>query len=179
MNKNSDYDKNYNLVYKDFEALNNKNKEHIKILESLQNQKNELQRKLNNLKFDHNNSNDLVIKLLKTKLNGLRTEINSIKSFYINEIKNIKKEHSKNIELLYEKIKNFSTNFENDKSLVVNFTRNSMEKELFNKLTEKEKEAQTDLLKTKQKYDNALIEQNRLLEEKIKENKNLVKLISN
>jgi len=179
LNKNSDYDKNYNLVYKDFEALNNKNKEHIKILESLQNQKNELQRKLNNLKFDHNNSNDLVIKLLKTKLNGLRTEINSIKSFYINEIKNIKKEHSKNIELLYEKIKNFSTNFENDKSLVVNFTRNSMEKELFNKLTEKEKEAQTDLLKTKQKYDNALIEQNRLLEEKIKENKNLVKLISN
>lgn len=157
-----------------YETLNKKNKELLEFIENLEKQKNEIQKKLKNFQFEHNNSNDLVIKLLKTKLNGVRSEINSIKVYYNYEIKNIKKEHSKILESLFDKIKIFSVGYEKDKSLVVRSTRDSMEKELKNKLSEKEKEAQSEIIKITQKYENNLVEQMKQMEKKEKENKALV-----
>lgn len=174
LNKNADLDKNYSMLDNAYETLSKKNKEQLEFIESLEKQKNEIHKKLKNFEFEHNNSNDLVIKLLKTKLNGVRSEINSIKVYYTNEIKNIKKEYSKMLESLFDKIKIFSVGYEKDKTLVVKSTRDSMEKELKSKLTEKEKEAQNELLKLTQKYENNLIEQMKQMEKKERENKTLV-----
>ncbi len=157
-----------------YETLTQKNKEQSEFVENLEKHKNEISKKLKNLEFEHNNNNDLVVKLLKTKLNGVRSEIKSIKVYYNNEIKNIHKEHSKILESLFDKIKIFSVGFEKDKSLVVKSTRDFLEKELKSKLSEKEKEAQSDIFKITQKYENTLSEQMKQMEKKEKENKTLV-----
>jgi len=159
-----------------YESMNKRYKEQLELIEILEKQKNEVQKKLKNFEFEHNNSNDLVIKLLRTKLNGVRSEINSIKMYYNNEIKNIKKENSKIIESLFDKIKIFSICFEKDKTLVARNTRDTMEKELKHKLIEKEKEAQNEIVRISQKYENALIDHMKQLEKKDNENKNLVNL---
>jgi hypothetical protein len=174
LNKNADLDKNYSMLDNAYETLNKKNKEQLEFIETLEKQKNEVQKKFKNFEFEHNNSNDLITKLIKTKLNGVRSEINSIKGYYNNEIKNIKKEHSKILESLYDKIKIYSVGYEKDKSLVVKSTRDSLEKELKNKINEKEKEAQNEIIKISQKYENTLIEQTKQMEKKEKENKTLV-----
>lgn len=178
LNKNADLDKNCSMLENAYETLNKKYKDQSDFIEILDKQKNDVQKKLKNFEFEHNNSNDLVIKLLKTKLNSVRSEINSIKVYYTNEIKNINKEHSRILESLFDKIKIFSVGFEKDKSLVVRSTRDSMEKELKSKINEKEKEAQNEIIKLTQKYENTLVEQMKQMEKKEKENKALVIIFS-
>jgi len=157
-----------------YELLNNKYKDQLNLIENFEIQNNDIFKKFKNLQFEHNNNNDLVVKLLKTKLNGIRSEINSTKLYYTNEIKNIKKEHSKMIESLSDKIKIFSVGFEKDKVNLIKNARETMEKELKIKLSEKEKELQNEIIKITHKYENTLTDQLKLLEKKDIENKNLV-----
>ena len=160
-----------------YESTTKKNKEYLVEIENLEKSKNDVAKKFKNFEFEHNNHNDLIIKLLKTKINTIRSEINSTKLYYNNEINNIKKEHIKMIEGLYSKIKIFSVGFEKDKNSVVKSTKDSMEKEHKNKLSEKEIEMQNEINRITQKYENNLLEQIKLNEKKEKDNKNYVNFI--
>lgn len=174
LNKNADLDKNYSMLDNAYETLNKKNKEQQEFINSLEKQTVEITKKFKNFQFEHNNSNELVIKLLKTKLNTIRSEIISTKLFYNNEINNIKKEHSKVLENLFNKIKIFSVGFEKEKNTVAKSVKESMEKEFKQKLNEKDVESHNDLNKIVQKYENNIIDYVKQLEKKEKENKSLV-----
>ncbi len=154
--------------------MTNKNKQNLINIENLEKFKTDITKKYKNFHFEHNNSNDLVIKLLKTKLNTIRQEINSTKIYYNNEIKNIQKEHNKMMENLYNKIKIFSIGYEKDQSYLVRNTRESMEKEMKSKLNEKDEELQNEINKIISKYEYNIAEKEKINEKKDKENKILV-----
>jgi hypothetical protein len=175
MNKNSELDKNYKILENINEILKNKNKEDLIKIENLEKYKSEISKKFKNFIFENNNSKDLIIKLLRTKLNTIKQEINLTQNFYSNEIKNIQKEHIKMVENLSNKINLFSIGIEKNQSNIIRNTKESMEKEMKFRLNEKDEEMQFEINKIKGKLENNLVDKEKICEKKDKENKILVK----
>ena len=147
------------------------------IINEYENKYFELNKELKNRCFENKaarDSKDLIIKILKTKLNTIRSEINSIKSFYNNEYCLMKKEQAKLIENVFSKVKLFISNYDKDVEKGTKVAKDKLEKEYKIKNDELQSDMQNEINKVSQKFEKHLLEQFRISEKLEKENKNLV-----
>ena len=155
--KNSEMQKQIQFLEESIENYNNKLKSYEDENINFEKRVYDLEKTNKKLNFEKKNSNELLITLIRSKLNSFRSEISNIKSYASNEINNIKKESFKLIETVMNKIKVFKVS--NDKSIeiAVKDQKEQIEKEYLRKCDQKEKELNNEVTKISQKYEKHLL----------------------
>ncbi len=172
--RNSELQKQIQYLEETIESLNNKLKcyeeENIYFEKKIY----DLEKTNKKLSFEKVNSNDLLLTLIKSKLNSFRSEISNLKAYASNEINNIKKESFKLVDSIMNKIKIFKVS--NDKSIeiAIKDQKEQIEKEFIRKCEEKEDELNKEVTKISQKYEKHLLEQFKINEKLEKDNKLIV-----
>ena len=162
-----------------YENLMNNYKVQQESNELFEKRNNDLNKQIKNFNFEKTNTNELVIKLLKSKLTSIRNELTSIKAYYNNECGIIKKEYAKTIETLLNKIKTFTLSFERELENNARIIKENLEKEFKIKLEEKESLMLIEIKKVEGKFEKHILEQFRVSERIEKENKNLIETQQN
>ena len=172
--KNSEMQKQIQFLEESIENYNNKLKSYEDENINFEKRVYDLEKTNKKLNFEKKNSNELLITLIRSKLNSFRSEISNIKSYASNEINNIKKESFKLIETVMNKIKVFKVS--NDKSIeiAVKDQKEQIEKEYLRKCDQKEKELNNEVTKISQKYEKHLLEQFKINEKLEKDCKSIV-----
>jgi hypothetical protein len=178
-NKFNDFEKNYENLDRAYENLMNNYKVQQESNELFEKRNNDLNKQIKNFNFEKTNTNELVIKLLKSKLTSIRNELTSIKAYYNNECGIIKKEYAKTIETLLNKIKTFTLSFERELENNTRIIKENLEKEFKIKLEEKESLMLIEIKKVEGKFEKHILEQFRVSERIEKENKNLIETQQN
>lgn len=153
------------------QSLNSKNKSYDLEYTKLEKKYFELEKNFKKSSYEKNSTYELIIKMLRSKLNAIRSEINNIKNYSKSEITQIKKESEGIIEGLYNKFKQFNVNFEKDLDLSIRRHKESIETEFIKRLDQKEKENRDEVAKINKKFEKHLMEEYRT-NEKLEKEKN-------
>lgn len=131
------------------------------------------EKNLKKTKFEKTNTNDLIVKVLKTKLQSMRDQISSMKNYMNNEINNVKKDIlRKTGEAFSSQLTNIKVNFDRD----LQKAREILQKENQKKLEDKDVYYSEEISKLTQKYDRKILDilkQNETLDNEI----NILKVI--
>lgn len=153
------------------QSLNHKNKSFELDYQKLEKKYFELETTYKKSSYEKTSTYELIIKILRSKLNSLRSEINSIKNFCKSEISQIKKESENIIEGLYNKLKQFNISFEKDLDFSIRRHKESLEAEFMKRLDQKELENRDEVNKINKKFEKHLMEEYRT-NEKLEKEKN-------
>jgi N-terminal acetyltransferase B complex non-catalytic subunit len=142
-------------------------KNYEELLDELEKKKFYTEKNLKKTKYEKSNANDLLVKILKTKLNSMRDNISSMKSLMTNEINLVKNDMiRKTGELVSSQFTNLKQNF--DKELQK--AREILQRENIKKLDDKDIYYSDEISKLTQKYDRKILDilrRNEILENEI------------
>jgi chromosome segregation ATPase len=153
-------------------ALQHKEKEAT--INELEKDNFEYAKTLKKINFEHKTTSDLIIKVLKSKLTTVRSEIESIKSYFQNELAILRKENGKLADAFFYKARQLSQNTDKQIETAIIKTKEQMESVHKAKLQECEAEMQSEITKVTQKFEKHIFEQLRIKEKLEKENKALM-----
>jgi len=133
-----------------------------------------VEKNIQKIRLNRESSKNLIIKILTSKLNMLRTEIEKLKMYNKNEISTIKKDSENIIDLLLNKVKSYTKKLDNDLENNIKRIKESSERELERKLDEKELEFIEEFEKTNKKFEILLIDEQRRSDKQEKEKNHAV-----
>ena len=142
-------------------------KNYEELLDELEKKKFYTEKNLKKTKYEKSNANDLLVKILKTKLNSMRDNISSMKSLMTNEINLVKNDMiRKTGELVSSQFTNLKQNFDKD----LQKAREILQRENIKKLDDKDVYYSDEISKLTQKYDRKILDilrRNEILENEI------------
>lgn len=171
INKNNEIEQNLHNFEEAYNNTYQQLKQRDEIIEDLERKNSEFTKSIKRTDYERKSSKELLIKILKTKLTTIRSEIDNIRSYYTNELSNLRKENQKIIETLVRKSKQLSNNTEKEIENAIKVTKDKMDKEYKIKVEETQVEMQNEITKVSQKFEKHLLDQLRITEKLEKENK--------
>ena len=161
--------------------LNYKSKNYEAENENLERKWKDNEKKYKRAIYDSKSFNELLIKIFKTKLASIKSDVNHLKNVSLNEINSVKKEYSRKIEeSLIPKIKLFFINIEKQNELKIKLTKDTLIKEFEKKGNERDEEFRSQLDQLTNKYEKKvsdLLKQSEKLQEELTDLVNIYILI--
>jgi hypothetical protein len=168
-NKNNDLLQKIAVFEELTQNLNLKSKNYEVELEKLERKSKENEKNYKRALYDSKSYNELLIKIFKTKLAAIKSDVCHIKNLSLNEINSVKKEYSRKIEeSLIPKIKLFYLNIEKQNELKMKLSKDTIIKEFEKRHNERDDEFRSQLDQLTQKYEKKvsdLVKQNEKLQE--------------
>jgi chromosome segregation ATPase len=174
INKNAEIEKNLLALEEAYDSVALQHKEKEATINELEKDNFEYAKTLKKINFEHKTTSDLIIKVLKSKLTTVRSEIESIKSYFQNELAILRKENGKLADAFFYKARQLSQNTDKQIETAIIKTKEQMESVHKAKLQECEAEMQSEITKVTQKFEKHIFEQLRIKEKLEKENKALM-----
>lgn len=147
---------NQNEIFQ--QIINNlklKIKSYEDLLEELEKKSYNTEKSLKKTKYEKTNTNELLVKILRTKLQGMRDQINTLKNHINNEVNLIRKDMMRKAgEAVSQQLLTYKLNYDKD----LNIAREQMQKECQKRLDEKDTYFGEEITKLTQRYDKKILD---------------------